>query len=263
MSKPSFIWGIASYNRLDRQPMLNLLANMGYTKREIVLATQTPTDYENYSEKYGEMATVIYGEAHNVSGNKNNVLRYVRDNCNNARVVMCSDKVRAINVMDKSGKLREITSRAELDHIVQAAYFIANFAKATIWGVAPVANTFYMEHSISTNLFLIGCFMGLTNPAKQMFDEEQPLKEDWEIGLRTIIGGGRTIRLNDVCLTSTLHTQGGCHAMWNSEGDKMNEECTKRLLAMYPDLVKPHSTRKNELRYVGKSQKIKHSIMEF
>lgn len=263
MSKTSFLWGIASYDRVDRQPMLKMLSEMGYTRDEIILATQTSSDYEKYSERYGEMATVIFGEGHNVSQNKNNVLKYIRDNRDNTRVVMCSDKVRAINVMDKDGKLREITTRAELDHIVQAAYFIANFAKASIWGVASVANTFYMEHSISTNLFLIGCFMGLTNPGKQMFDEEQPLKEDWEIGLRTIAAGGRTIRLNDICLTSTLHTQGGCHAMWNSDGDRKNEECTKRLLAMYPDLVKPHFTRKNELRYVGKSQKIKHSIMEF
>ena len=35
-----------------------------------------------------------------------------------------------------------------------------------------------MERSISTNLFLIGCFMGITDPAKQMFDADQPLKEN-------------------------------------------------------------------------------------
>ena len=263
MNKHSFYWGIASYDRVDRQPMLLNLKKFGYGRDEIILATQTPTDYEKYSEKYGEMATVIYRAGKNVSENKNTILEYIRDNCNNTRVVMCSDKVRAINIMGKGGKLSEVSTRAQLDHTIKAAFYVAGMVKADIWGVAPVANTFYMEHSISTNLFLIGCFMGLTNPAKQMFDVEQPLKEDWEIGLRTIAKGGRTVRFNDICLTSTLHTKGGCHSAWNSDGDKMNEDCTKRLLALYPDLVKPHSTRKNELRYIGKSQKIKHSITEF
>lgn len=261
MDKPSFYWGIASYDRADRQPMLSLLSEMGYRRDEIILATQTPTDYEKYSEKYGEIATIIFNDGHNVSENKNTVLRYIRDNCGNTRTVMCSDKVRAVNVM-QGNKLRPIKKREEMDYFVKAAYFLADRMGASIWGVAPVANTFYMERSISTNLFLIGCFMGITDPAKQMFDADQPLKEDWEITLRTIASGGRTIRFNDVCLTSTLHTKGGCHAEWNSEGDRRNAECTGRLLAMYPDLIKPHARRKNELRYVGKTQKIKHSIFD-
>lgn len=263
MNKPSFYWGIASYDRVDRQPLLALLSEMGYRRDEIILATQTPDDFEKYSEKYGEMGTVIFHEGKNVSENKNTVLRHIRDHCDNTRVVMCSDKVRAINAIGADKILRTIRTREELDHTVKTAYYIAQHTGASIWGVAPVANTFYMERSISTNLFLIGCFMGLTNPAEQMFDAEQPLKEDWEITLRTIASGGRTIRFNDICLTSTLHTKGGCHAEWNSDGDRRNAECTGRLLALYPDLVKPHARRKNELRYIGKSQKMKHSIFDF
>lgn len=262
MDKPSFYWGIASYDRADRQPMLAMLSEMGYRRDEIILATQTPTDYEKYSEKYGEMATIIFSEGRNVSENKNTVLRYVRDKLGNARVVMCSDKVRAVNAMGADKVLRPIGTREEMDRFVKTAYFVAEQIGASLWGVAPVANTFYMERSMSTNLFLIGCFMGITDPAKQMFDADQPLKEDWEITLRTISSGGRTIRFNDVCLTSTLHTKGGCHEEWNSEGDRRNAECTGRLLAMYHELVKPHARRKNELRYVGKTQKIKHSIFE-
>ena len=262
MDRPSFYWGIASYDRADRQPMLAMLSGMGYRRDEIILATQTPTDYEKYSEKYGETATVIFHEGRNVSENKNTVLRHIRDHCGNRRVVMCSDKVRAVNVLRADGKLHPVKTREELDHLVKSAYYIAELARASIWGVAPVANTFYMERSISTNLFLIGCFMGLTNPAELMFDAEQPLKEDWEITLRTIAQGGRTIRFNDVCLKETLHTRGGSHSLWNSEGDLKNAECTGRLLAMYPDLVKPHARRKNELRYVGPTQKLKHSIFD-
>ena len=60
-----------------------------------------------------------------------------------------------------------------------------------------------------------------------------------------------------MALKETLHTQGGCHEMWNSDGDKINEECTNYILGKYPELVKPHATRKNEIRYVGPSKCIK------
>lgn len=115
---------------------------------------------------------------------------------------------------------------------------------------------------MSTNLFLLGCFMGILDATKTHFDPEQPLKEDWEIGLRTVAEGGRTLRLNDVCLTATFHTTGGAHEAWNTEGDRLNRECTEKLLGQYPELVKLHATRQNELRYVGKTDKIKTSIFD-
>lgn len=262
MDKPSFYWGIASYDRADRQPMLAMLSEMGYRRDEIILATQTPTDYEKYSERYGEMATVIFREGRNVSENKNTVLRYIRDHCGNTRVVMCSDKVRGVSYMDVYKKLNKIETREEMDAFVKKAFFVTEMLRGCLWGVYFVGNTFYMERSISTNMQMLGCFMGIPDPSMQMFDTEQPLKEDFEYILRHVSQGRRTIRFNDVCLTSTLHTKGGCHAAWNSEGDRVNAECTFRLLAMYPDLVKPHARRKNELRYVGKTQKIKHSIFD-
>lgn len=262
MDKPSFYWGIASYDRADRQPMLSLLSEMGYRRNEIILATQTPTDYEKYRERYGEMATVVFSEGCNVSENKNTVLRYIRDHCENTRVVMCSDKVRGIKYMDRDKRLNGIYTREEMDLFVKKAFYVTEILGGCLWGVYSVCNTFYMERSISTNMPMLGCFMGIPDPSMQMFDAEQPLKEDFEYILRHVSKGRRTIRFNDVCLTATLHTKGGCHALWNSEGDRINAECTGRLLAMYPELVKPHARRKNELRYVGKTQKIRHSIFD-
>lgn len=263
MEKYSFYWGIPSYGRVDKQAMLLYLAEMGYKREQIILSTQTLTDYEEYKGKYEDLATIIYREGHNVSENKNTILEYIRDNCENTRVVICSDKVKAINVMDRAGRLTEICTRSGMEHFIKSAFYVAGMTKAQIWGVAPIKNTFYMEKSISSNLFLRGCCMGLTDPANQMFDVDQPLKEDWEIGLRIIASGGRTIRFNDICLTYGARGKGGCYKDWHSEGDIVNEQCTQRLLAMYPDLVKPHASRKNELRYIGKSKKIQHSVTDF
>lgn len=262
MDKPSFYWGIASYHRPDRQPMLHNLVEMGYNRNEIILATQTSEDFEEYSERYGELATVIFREGSNVSENKNTLLEHIRDHCDNTRIVICSDKVRAINRMGKDGRLYPIETREEMDAFVKKAFFATKRLGGAAWGIFPVGNTFYMRHSISTNQQILGCFMGILDPGLQYFDPEQPLKEDFEFVLHHIAAGRKTLRFNDLCMTATLHTKGGCHEAWNSEGDRVNQLCNDRILALYPELVKPHPTRKNEQRYVGPSATIKQSIFD-
>lgn len=262
MDKPSFYWGIASYDRVDRQPMLLNLVEMGYQRHEIILATQTPTDFEAYSERYGEYATIIFRPGKSVGDNKNTILDHIRDHCDNTRMVMCSDKVRAINWMDKNKQLHEITTREEMDAFVKKAFFVSKRLGGSAWGLFPIGNTFYMKNAISVNQWVLGCFMGIHNPGQQGFDPEQPLKEDFEFLLRHVAAGRKVIRFNDVCMTATLHTKGGCHAAWNSEGDIVNAMCCERLLALYPGLVKPHATRKNEVRYTGPKATIKQSIFD-
>ena len=83
-----FYFGIASYNRVDRQPMLTKLHEMGFPATQILLATQTPEDYEKYSERYGKWATVLFRSASNCPQNKNTILEHLRDNCGNTRVLM-------------------------------------------------------------------------------------------------------------------------------------------------------------------------------
>lgn len=262
MNKPSFYWGIASYQRADRQPMLKILAGMGYTRDEIILSTQTEQDYADYLERYQDMATVIYRPGKNVSDNKNTVLDYITEHCDGTRVVMCSDKVRGINWMDQYKKTHRIETREEMDSLVKKAFGVTRMLKGCIFGCYSVGNTFYMSRDISINQQILGCFMGIADPTKERFDPQQPLKEDFEFSLRQIAKGRRVIRFNDIFLTATFHTKGGCHEAWNSEGDYVNEMCNLRILELYPQLVKPHATRKNEVRYIGPKGKINKSIMD-
>lgn len=262
MSAPSFYWGIASYQRPDRQPMLKLLSGMGYTRDEIILSTQTEEDYTTYLEKYGEMATVLYRKGKNVCDNKNTILDWIAENGGGTRVVICSDKVRAVNWMDRGKHLHKFETREQMDRLVKTAFGVTKMLGGSVFGVYSVGNTFYMSHDISINQQILGCFMGILDPTAEKFDPLQPLKEDYEFSLRHISKGHKVVRFNDICLTETLHTKGGSHALWHSEGDYLNELYTGRLLELYPRLVKPHATRKNEVRYIGPTRKIHRSIMD-
>lgn len=257
-----FFWGIASYHRPNRQPMLNLLHEMGYKRERILLSVQCEEDYNEYKRLYGGMATILFRKGSNISDNKNTILEHLVRKCENAPVVMASDKVRGIQYLTRDNQLKTIGTKEEMDGFIHKAFAVTKLAGARVFGCYPVSNKFFMSHTMQYNLQMLGCFMGIVDPSEQSFDRLFPLKEDFEFILRHVANGRRTIRFNDVCLNSTLHTRGGCHELWNAEGDSVNADCTRRILECYNGLVKPHATRKNELRYVGPRGTINKSIFD-
>lgn len=257
-----FFWGIASYHRPNRQPMLNLLHEMGYERERILLSVQCEEDYNEYKRLYGGMATILFRKGSNISDNKNTILEHLARKCENAPVVMTSDKVRGIQYLTRDNQLKTIDTKGEMDEFIHKCFFVTKMTGARVFGCYSVGNKFFMSHTMQFNMQMLGCFMGIIDPSEQSFDRMFPLKEDFEFILRHVVNGRRTIRFNDVCLKATLHTQGGCHELWNAEGDSVNADCTRRILERYNGLVKPHATRKNELRYVGPRATINKSIFD-
>nr|DAR22043.1 MAG TPA: hypothetical protein [Caudoviricetes sp.] len=261
MEQSKVIWGIVTYNRTDRQQMLLYLNSLGYNKDEIIVHCQTEQDYNTLTEKYDSKATILYKKGRNVCENKNNLLDWVCSNRPNTKLIICSDKVRGIKFLNKYGKGTLITKRETLDYIIRRAFLFTERQHGVFFGCYPVQNDFFMKHTISINQLVLGCFMGFPNPEAIRFDTEQPLKEDFEIVLRCVNNGLKMVRFNDICLRATFHTKGGAHELWNADGDKVNEYCTRRILKKYPNLAKQHATRKNEIRYTGKSIVINKSIL--
>lgn len=255
------IWGIASYRRADKQYMLDYLYALGYPKEQIIISTQTIEDYNEYIKLFNDKATIIFREGNNVSDNKNTLLDYYCENYKDAQLVICSDKVKSIQYLGVDKKTHKIDKREQLETIVRKAFSLANFYGAELWGGYTTSNAFFMSHTITINTLLIGCFMGVVNPRKWRFDRRQPLKEDFELVLRVINNGGCVLRFNDICLSATFHTKGGCHDLWNSSGGCVNKQCNDRLLLKYPRLIKKHPTRDNEQKYIGVSTKLNQSIL--
>lgn len=252
------VWAIASYKRADRQPWLEQLVKWGYGPEDIVLSTQTEEDYKTYAAQFGHMATVIYKPGTCVSDNKNTAIEYAAEHYPDREIVSCADKLRGVQKLSKDGKkLTMVETREEMEQLIQYMTGLRDRMQAEVAGCYPVENAFYMSHTIHINQQMIGCFMLFRPGTKWRFERFCRLKEDFELIMRIIHKGGRVLRLNNVALKETLHTQGGCHEMWNSEGDRINEECTNYILSKYPQLAKPHATRKNEIRYVGPSKCIK------
>lgn len=250
------IFAIPSYDRADRQLFLAYLKRLGYTRDSIYISTQCDRDRDAYTARYGADAHIIYRPGSNVCDNKNTLADTLSDS--GAHVVFVSDKVKGVQYLAKGGKVvRTIETRELLERFIAYGYAMAERNRCQVWGVYPTNNAYFMDQSASVDKMLLGCFMGFRPGFRLRFDPAFPLKEDFELSLRVIRDGGHTLRFNNICLDATFHTKGGCHAMWNSEGDKVNAACCKRMLEKYGDLVALHATRKNELRYKGKSRNIK------
>ena len=156
MKKFDFYFGIASYNRKDRQPMLRLLNSFGYPKEQILLAVQCEQDFKEYEPIYGDIATIIYQEGKNISDNKNTILDYIVEHLENQRVVILSDKVRAINWIDRSRKTHTVETKEQMDKLVRTAFELTRQIGGRVWGCYTLANTFFMKNTITTNMQMLG-----------------------------------------------------------------------------------------------------------
>ena len=247
-------FAIASYDRLDRQHFLTYLKELGFRRDDIYISTQCVCDRNAYEEAYGKAAHILYREGRNVCDNKNTLVERL---CGKGvPVIFASDKVKSLQFLGADGKVHDVTDRSVFDRLIEWCYLTAAKNGATVWGVYPTNNAYFMKRSVSVDKMLLGCMMGFMPRAKIRFDPLFPLKEDFELSLRVIRDGGHTMRFNNLCLNATFHTKGGCFSFWNSEGDRVNEECCRRMMMKYPSLVTKHPTRKNELRFTGKSRTI-------
>lgn len=234
---------IPSYNRLDNQAAANYLHNLGFDESEIVVFVQNKKDYKQYTKVLDGIATVEFEEANSVSENKNNILRKYRGN----NILMISDAVKSLQKLD-GGKLADVDSREEFDDIVYNCFKRAAKAEATVWGVYPTNNAYFMQDKAEDKNLVIGCFMGYSKKFDKLFDERFRVKEDYWLCCSIIHDGGNVVRFDNLCVNRSHRIKGGCHEDWHNSD--ANEVACKILLEEFPDVVSEHPKRDGEVRFI-------------
>lgn len=245
-----YIFAIPSYKRPDNQAAMQWLNGLGYTRADIVIGTQTREDYDEYQRLHGRNARITYRPGSCIADNKNALLEI----CKGKRVVMLSDAVKRICKLRKDGQAEPVTGRAELQMLLDRNFRVMEREGAVLWGVYPVCNGFFMDHTYTVDNLIMGCCMGFPENTELRFRRDFRVKEDWDISLRTIEEGKHIVRFNDMAFDRRHKIKGGCQEMWQAKGDAVNIRACRTLLAEHPGLCKPHATRKNEIRYIGKRE---------
>lgn len=231
---------IPSYHRHVRQDTLELLSSDVFKKSDIVISTQEPSDFEKYSEKYGERATVIYKKGDSVGDNRNTLLEWCQQN-RVKRAIMLDDDIRGFRTYN--GK--KLVRADEIKRMFEQCFSVAEKYNAPVFGAYMVDNTFFMKNTISKNKLLIGTVMGFTDTSIR-YDPQFRIKEDFELCLRLISKGKTILRFNSFSAIAQHKTKGGCENDW-----KLGylEEIANILVMTYPSLVK-HSHRKGEIKMI-------------
>ena len=237
------IFAIPSYKRGHEQLTLDYLEEMGYSKNNIYISTQTLEDYELYEEKYGKRANIIYNKGNCVSDNRNTLLNHFEKG---TKIVMLDDDIKFIgHLVDK--KLKPF-SKEELKSFLLDAFEYAEKNHALIWTGYPAENAFFMSATIDKKIFGVGCIMGIIID-KYRFDSNFKIKEDFEICLHTIKDGYNCIRFNFIHAKGKHKSKGGCEEFWK---DNKDAECTKKILLRYPTLIKK-GNKENSILMKGKN----------
>jgi hypothetical protein len=228
---------ICTHNRWEtiNHGTLRVLKDTGIPTQRIHLFI-TPGQEPQYE---ATLDPALYGHLHTggtgLAANRNAATRAFPKH---TRLVQADDDLKAIQQLTPDGKLQTLTN---LDPFLQEAFTITRHHKATMWGVYPVPNAFFMRPRISTGLkFLIGQLQGYTtNPTETI---QAPDKDDYERTLLRYHADGQVIRFDHITVQANgvRKNAGGLQ-----DGNRVpkNNQAVTYLMNRWPQNVKPSKTR--------------------
>lgn len=242
---------IPSYQRAQRQKTLKYLAGMGYGKGEIVIATQTERDRDEYARLHGSEANIVFRPANSIAENRNTLMKLMEPG---EQAVMLDDDITRFDVLvplrskvHPYGTFRPVTSRAELDEIFEGAFRACRRRGALTWGMYSIHNERMMygalsRAKISSDRLFAGTIIGMVR-TNQLFDTQYQTKEDYEYLLRQAREGRPILRLNWIAPYAEHFTSGGCSETRNREGIYS----AALLASEYPEYVKQNPRKPHEV----------------
>lgn len=245
---------IPSYKRPEKQKTLMYLHELGYTKKDIILSTQTTEDFEKYRHKWGEKAEIILTPgAYNAAGNRNGLLRTLRVG---EKAILLDDDIaridRLVCITSKKhpfGEFAPVKSKDEFESIIAAGFAECQKRNALTWGMYSIHNERMMYGAIKNNgkwsegKIFIGSFFGIVFTG-QMFDERYSTKEDYQYLLSQRKQGYNILRMNAAAPYASHFTKGGCAEVWGSD---LNVYSAHLLVHEFPEYVKLNLKKQGEI----------------
>jgi hypothetical protein len=146
------------------------------------------------------------------------------------------------------GAKRNETKLKSLKGLIERGFSTCKEAGATLWGIYPVANGYFMKKGHTTDLkFVIGCFNGCFNPGtkgpKGVKLELEMDKEDYERSIRFYLRDGSVVRFRDVAPKTAYYTEKGGNQEYRTMQTVMAG--AKKIVKMFPKLCTLNLTKKS------------------
>jgi len=158
-----------------------------------------------------------------------------------------------LNMDDDVVRLRQRTAdgkledwQGDLDALVELGFKTAKQVGATMWGINPVENGFFLHDHISVGLrYIIGLFYGCYAGDPVFIGKDRIIEasgDDYESTIRSFIQNGSVVRFEYLCPTTKYFAAGGIDAELKTRGVADRQTDHTRVLyemeAHYPELCK-------------------------
>lgn len=236
-----YIIAIPSYQRVDtlKNKTLQTLQLNNIDKEKIHIFVANEQEKNSYStlpqDLYGKIVVGVPG----LKNQRNFIFNYFPEN---TLIVSIDDDIKSIKRL-VNDKLEIISN---LDQLIQESFQECKRNGLHLWGVYPIANSFFMkaqkEKSLDTK-FIIGHLFGIINSP---FRISCDLKQDYELSLYYSKLDGGVLRNNSVCCITTMGAKGGINKTVQERQD-IYQKCIEFLLQEYPDRVRINTKRTGEI----------------
>lgn len=245
---------IPSYQRAQRQKTLRYLADLGYTRDEIFIATQTERDRDEYARLHDREARIIFRPAHSIAENRNTLMELMSPG---EQAVMLDDDISRFDVLrpikakgHPYGTFKRVDTRETLDSIFEGAFRLCKQHGGLTWGMYSIHNERMMYGALSRARFNLdrlfaGTLIGIIRTA-QVFNTEYQTKEDYEYLLRQAREGRPILRLNWVAPYAEHFTSGGCSETRSREGIYS----AALLSCEFPEFVRQNKKKPEEINQI-------------
>lgn len=236
----NYLYAIPSYKRDNKQVTLEYLSRLGVPKEKIWIFVQTEDDLRAY-HKHEDRANLVFMKAERGVEARNNILNRLSGEYN---IIMLDDDIKQLYSL-RSGKLHRINARSELAFDFNTCFEQIESLGASMFGVYPIANSFFMSHDISTKVSVNTVF-GFKRGYKYRYDETFDTKEDAELCGRMLWHHLKVVRFNGIAVSADHRKdKNGYFDKWHHDE---NVRCVKQLCSKYPGIFAEQTGKPWEVR---------------
>jgi hypothetical protein len=165
---------------------------------------------------------------------------WILDNVDDPHVVMIDDDVKAcgyFKLYEHQAKQKKLNEQ-EWNNEFQKLFDVTEEMGYRIWGISTdgALRSVYPYKPFLWRSYITASCMGIINDGSTRFDEDFPVKEDYELNLRCIQEDGGIVAARYFYWSNShWHDDGGCKDYRTA---RMEKECIDRLVRKYPGMVR-------------------------
>lgn len=185
---------------------------------------------EDEAEDYRKIHDRVWSVPRTAQGSVSKIRNYILDNAGSEHVLMVDDDITAIKSFDGTKSKARKLNADEIEHVIEKGMVMCEDFGIRYWGLNIVADTgAYREYTpLGLTQFIGGPWQGHYKNELR-YDENLPLKEDYDMTLQVLNKYRMNLRLNMYHYVCDQHGKpGGCATYRTVEKERKQNELFRK-----------------------------------